>query len=713
MEIRSMKIKTGMITATLIIATLGANAAITVGTSSNNGGSTLGLDISIGSDKTATSTSTEFTVDGEATTAAAIGATVGLTVDAIKNVSTNAATRGDKLTDGSFNTDAGVLGVYLNPNAGGIGNDASGDREGIQIAFDDLSDVNPSVTLQVTHIKVLNVFNAGESFFVVNLATRDYLEFTAGSAGDFDVSSLNITISGGDSGPVATLYSGDIGGFRFGGITFDLTGGENTLLAPANLDAVATNNAQIQLDWWQGSLADSYNIYRSTNSGSYGSPIETNITSTSYVDTNVTNHTTYYYVVTSVSNNTESATASPEVSVYPFDTSDSIAPATPSGLSVALTNSIKALLNWDDNTESDLHVYTVYRSTTSGSYSSPLAENLTESNYADDDLEIGTAYYYTVTASDYASNESGSSAEMGVTPVTPSGEVNLYFVLETGDIYGFSSISGSGASCMEQRTVELGIPVATSQNYGSFQGFTATPNGKIYGINEDGDVIEWPSASDWIAGNNALTLSTGNYDPSTTNRIHGVSYDPNTEGFFVVYESPGSSPDGDIGEYDDLAALTNNTPSLISLGGYGANICNFTYGSDDTINNVSDYTNSTGAIYFQINSIGQIFGFQTLEDYITGDSTRTYQQSGFTSVVGAFYSFNPEIGTSSISYSDNGNIIIGSQVTKDATYTLQGKTNLTSGAWSNLLTGIEDADGILSITTTPANAQGFYRIISE
>ena len=41
------------------------------------------------------------------------------------------------------------------------------------------------------------------------------------SAGVFDVSGLNIYRVGGDSGPMASIFSGDTGGFRIDGITFE------------------------------------------------------------------------------------------------------------------------------------------------------------------------------------------------------------------------------------------------------------------------------------------------------------------------------------------------------------------------------------------------------------------------------------------------------------------------------------------------------------
>jgi predicted alpha-1,6-mannanase (GH76 family) len=84
--------------------------------------------------------------------------------------------------------------------------------------------------------------------------------------------------------------------------------------APASLTATA-GNAQVQLSWWKGPAASSYNLKRSLVSGGPYVTI-TNVTATSYSDTNVVNHRTYYYVVSAVNMagegaNSAEASASP------------------------------------------------------------------------------------------------------------------------------------------------------------------------------------------------------------------------------------------------------------------------------------------------------------------------------------------------------------------------------------------------------------------
>jgi fibronectin type 3 domain-containing protein len=72
-----------------------------------------------------------------------------------------------------------------------------------------------------------------------------------------------------------------------------------------------------------------------------------------------------------------------------------------------------ATLTWDANTESDLASYRVYRSTTPGAYGSALATVPTgTTGYVATGLQMGTTYYFVVTAVDSSDNESQPSNEV-------------------------------------------------------------------------------------------------------------------------------------------------------------------------------------------------------------------------------------------------------------------------------------------------------------
>src|ERR1700748_363622 len=66
--------------------------------------------------------------------------------------------------------------------------------------------------------------------------------------------------------------------------------------APATLTASATLETQVALSWSASSGATSYNVYRSTSSGSESS-LQTGITTTTFEDTSLNSGQTYFYKV--------------------------------------------------------------------------------------------------------------------------------------------------------------------------------------------------------------------------------------------------------------------------------------------------------------------------------------------------------------------------------------------------------------------------------
>jgi fibronectin type 3 domain-containing protein len=95
---------------------------------------------------------------------------------------------------------------------------------------------------------------------------------------------------------------------------------------------------------------------------------------------------------------------------------DTIPPAAPTGLTATGSNSTVSL-DWNDNNETDLSGYNVYRSTTSGGpYTKRNSSLVSSSNYADNAVSGGTTYYYVVRAVDTSLNESGNSNQASATP---------------------------------------------------------------------------------------------------------------------------------------------------------------------------------------------------------------------------------------------------------------------------------------------------------
>lgn len=81
-------------------------------------------------------------------------------------------------------------------------------------------------------------------------------------------------------------------------------------------------DSKVNLTWDAVTDATSYTVKRSTNPGGPYTPIATNVTDTTYTDTDVTNGTTYYYIITTIvagreSGNSNEALATPEASQTP------------------------------------------------------------------------------------------------------------------------------------------------------------------------------------------------------------------------------------------------------------------------------------------------------------------------------------------------------------------------------------------------------------
>ncbi|HEX9655137.1 MAG TPA: T9SS type A sorting domain-containing protein [bacterium] len=132
-------------------------------------------------------------------------------------------------------------------------------------------------------------------------------------------------------------------------------------------------------------------------------------------------HWSYFYVAGHRSSGQTTETA-PD-SGYSIDNLAPEAPANVSGLE--RFNSI--FLNWNASLDKDFNYFTLYRSTTSGfdpKSNDPLAQ-LTENNYQDSGVAIGTTYYYRVSAHDFSGNESAYSNEFSllVTSVEGNGGV--------------------------------------------------------------------------------------------------------------------------------------------------------------------------------------------------------------------------------------------------------------------------------------------------
>jgi rhamnogalacturonan endolyase len=198
---------------------------------------------------------------------------------------------------------------------------------------------------------------------------------------------------------------------------------------PSGVTAYAGNNCNL-ICWPATPGATSYNILRSTTSGSSYAPLTNGVigpvcgsgpANANYMDNSAVNGTTYYYVVQSV-NPVGNSTNSPQsVGVAPSAGLSANAPATPTGLTVTSTNST-VTLTW--NAVPGANYYTIQRGTvvnlptTYVPFYIILSNTNTSTTYTDASGTLGCTYSYLVTATS-AGGTSGASSAVIAKPVPP------------------------------------------------------------------------------------------------------------------------------------------------------------------------------------------------------------------------------------------------------------------------------------------------------
>jgi len=234
---------------------------------------------------------------------------------------------------------------------------------------------------------------------------------------------------------------------------------------------------------------------------------------------------------------------------------DAEPPAAPTGLTAIPGNST-VTLDWNDNSESDLYGYDIYRSTSSGSgYTRINLVRTKNSNYTDSNAAGGLTYYYIVTAVDTSYNESPDSNVVSATPtdtIAPAAPTGLLAMPGNqtvslnwndngeGDLDGYnvyrSTTSGSGYA-------KINSPLVSVSDYND----TTVVNGTTYyyvvtavdgSSNESGYSIQ----------SSATPSITGGQDPypgpnSTPipGRIQAENYDTGGEGVAYHDDTSGNS----------------------------------------------------------------------------------------------------------------------------------------------------------------------------
>jgi fibronectin type 3 domain-containing protein len=476
---------------------------------------------------------------------------------------------------------------------------------------------------------------------------------------------------------------------------------------PAGLTATGTNSA-VQLSWNVATGAASYNVKRSTTSGT--EVTITNVAATSYYDVDVINGQPYFYQVSSVNGAGESVNSS-EVSATP-----DLPPTAPTGLG-AIAGDSQVALSWTGS--AGAVSYNVKRSITSGSGYSVVGTT-TDPTVAFTDLSAikFTPYYYVVSAVS-AYGESSDSSEVTATPTgvyaasayesfdyvtlangTPStalgftgnwnvtGTPNILAGLTYPDLPTTNSSYSHGAAGA-QTTVDFANPLSSGTKYISFllQG-SGNPGGNACGI--------------FLKGNNANSLFVG---------FEG-GFSPDLTSFGLG--SVSSTTLGGATALGSTTAISNTTVHLVVVA-----IEFNTSGNDDTVSLWIDPPAGTNAPALAANVVHSSFDVGIISAFginINGafpigiDEVRVGDVYG--DVVG--YSPNDVLAPPSLSSVIAGNQLTLSWPSEYLGWFLQSQTNSASVGlstnWADVAGSETDTNSVINIDNTQPAA--YFRLRS-
>lgn len=132
---------------------------------------------------------------------------------------------------------------------------------------------------------------------------------------------------------------------------------------------------------------------------------------------------------------------------------------------VTRADAVDITLSWTANTETDLAGYKIYQSTVSGQYGAPVMTvgKVTTQTLTLPTLTVDRTYFFTITAYDLASNESGKSAEVsklvaGVPALTSPGIPLLTVTPKTTELMIAWAPVPDGAGGIARIDIRLGSP---------------------------------------------------------------------------------------------------------------------------------------------------------------------------------------------------------------------------------------------------------------
>ena len=181
--------------------------------------------------------------------------------------------------------------------------------------------------------------------------------------------------------------------------------------SPQNLEVEKIGDGEVWLLWQGAASGTQYVIYRSEDEG-VAVAVDSTF-DTSYRDLALSYEVEYSYFVVAVLGEGEEGTPTNLVSGQPFN---NLSPQAPAALratahNISILGRLEIVLDWRQNAESDLSFYRVYRALQPDFSPGPatLLGVVSEPRLVDEEVAVGTPYYYRVTAVDRGGKESASS----------------------------------------------------------------------------------------------------------------------------------------------------------------------------------------------------------------------------------------------------------------------------------------------------------------
>jgi len=184
---------------------------------------------------------------------------------------------------------------------------------------------------------------------------------------------------------------------------------------PTSIQA-APGDSKVSLSWPASVGATSYHVKRADVS--HGPYVNVACpTGTSYADTGLTNGTTYFYAISAAFSGNPNAGGESADSIEANATPQGAAPtptASPTGLVAKATKPGTISLQWVQSSTSGVTQNSIYRRTSTGTYSSiPLVTTSATTSYRDSSVISGTPYCYVVTATSSSGQSSVSNEACG------------------------------------------------------------------------------------------------------------------------------------------------------------------------------------------------------------------------------------------------------------------------------------------------------------